>query len=100
MWRGKWHIAQGNKNSQGKYNATKHEVSKECIGLESKKKGDSDFDIDRPPNIAKKYSISCTLFLFLLCHKPLFDIHLQFTSHMNVVIYRLKANQDPSQTQK
>ena len=63
VWRGKWHIAQGNKNSQGKYNTTKHEVSKECIGLESKKKGDSDFDIDRPPNIAEKYSISC---LFIL----------------------------------
>ena len=27
------------------------------------KKGDSDFDIDQPPNIAEKYSISC---LFIL----------------------------------
>ena len=36
---------------------------KNALDWKARKKGDSDFDIDRPPNIAEKYSISC---LFIL----------------------------------
>ena len=45
-------------------------------------------------------SIQFLVFLFLLCHKPQFDLHLQFTSHMKAVIYGLKFKQHPSPTQK
>ena len=45
-------------------------------------------------------SITFLVFLFFLCHRPQFDLHSQFTSHMNLVIDGLKFKQDPSPTQK